>query len=457
MEVLEETVPSPDAKKETLSTPTVDQIPTLPVANSFDTDRTAHTSKDSSVANDLASLQRKEQEKQGTGIMVSHFEGVGPRCVVIPGSETPPDNREKSTSSTKPDDDAGDDDDQWETVEIKVRGKNRNRNGEQRSFSGNNTSNGQTNSGNGRKVKAGRTAASRRKNAHRKIARDILSSVLDSVELEVKRNKKTEVRPQEEKRRRPQQVEKQGPAGAQQLKSGKSKALSMRDVVLRKPSVTGKAPAISQSKQKAPGNQDLESVETSDAFKKDKKTSSQTVTTIADQSTAQTLPETLSGASNTQLSIATEEVDNVSDKNTRAQPGSVLLLDGTSSVVEANESEPSSSKAATTSGTDSSPPPPLSTLLGPGNSNSASSSVASSLEAPHSLNRHHHSSNGNENDVGYHLLDVCDRLSRDMNVFMARRALALTARRRERGALLAALQDTVSVSDNIIEFRSFWT
>mmetsp|Transcript_1271 Transcript_1271/g.1621 ORF Transcript_1271/g.1621 Transcript_1271/m.1621 type:complete len:1749 (-) Transcript_1271:123-5369(-) len=445
MKVLEETVPSPDAKKETSSTPTVDKIPTLPVANSFDTDRTAHTSKDSSAATDLVSFQRKEQEKQGTGIMVSHFEGVGPRCVVIPGSETPADNREKSTSSTKPDDDAGDDDDQWETVEIKVRGKNRNRNAEQRSFPGNNTPNGQTNSGNGRKVKAGRTAASRRKNAHRKIARDILSSVLDSVELEVKRNKKTEDRAQEEKRRRPPQAEKQGPAAAQQLKSGKSKALSMRDVVLRKPSVTGNAPALSQSKQKAPVNQDLETSETSDAFKKDKKTSNQTMTTYADQSTAQTLPETLSGASNTQLSIATEEVDNVSDKNTRAQPGSVVLLDGTSSVVETNESEPSSSKAATTAGTDSSPPPPLSTLLGPGNSNSASSSVASSLEAPHSLNhRHHHSSNGNENDVGYHLLDVCDRLSRDMNVFMARRALALTARRRERGALLAALQDTVS-------------
>jgi hypothetical protein len=90
--------------------------------------------------------------------------------------------------------------------------------------------------------------------------------------------------------------------------------------------------------------------------------------------------------------------------------------------------------------------PPLPALLGPGNTNSASSSVASSLEAPHTRHIHHHFSTANENDVGYHLLDVCDRLSHDMDVFMGRRALALGIRRRERGALLAALQDTASVS-----------
>ncbi len=91
---------------------------------------------------------------------------------------------------------------------------------------------------------------------------------------------------------------------------------------------------------------------------------------------------------------------------------------------------------------------PVQTLVGPGNNNSASSSVASSLEAPHATRhkpRQHHDS-CREDDVGYHLLKVCERLSSDMNTFMRRRSAALEVRRSERGALLAALQDTVQVS-----------
>lgn len=94
---------------------------------------------------------------------------------------------------------------------------------------------------------------------------------------------------------------------------------------------------------------------------------------------------------------------------------------------------------------------PVQTLVGPGNNNSASSSVASSLEAPHATRHkphHHHHHSCKEDDVGYHLLKVCERLSADMNTFMRRRASALAVRRRERGALLAALQDTVQVSHN---------
>jgi hypothetical protein len=89
--------------------------------------------------------------------------------------------------------------------------------------------------------------------------------------------------------------------------------------------------------------------------------------------------------------------------------------------------------------------PPLPILLRPENANSATSSVASSLEAPHVVYTPHHSKSApRKNDVGYHLLDVCDRLSRDMDVFMSRRAIALEPRRQERGALLAALQDSIS-------------
>eukprot|EP00577_Skeletonema_sp_RCC1716_P003799 CAMPEP_0113415740 /NCGR_PEP_ID=MMETSP0013_2-20120614/24738_1 /TAXON_ID=2843 ORGANISM="Skeletonema costatum, Strain 1716" /NCGR_SAMPLE_ID=MMETSP0013_2 /ASSEMBLY_ACC=CAM_ASM_000158 /LENGTH=1634 /DNA_ID=CAMNT_0000302737 /DNA_START=163 /DNA_END=5067 /DNA_ORIENTATION=- /assembly_acc=CAM_ASM_000158 len=84
---------------------------------------------------------------------------------------------------------------------------------------------------------------------------------------------------------------------------------------------------------------------------------------------------------------------------------------------------------------DNNVPPPLDTLLGPGNSCSASSSVASSLDAPHGARP--------EDDVGYHLLNVCGQLSEEINTFMSRRSLALDVRRRERNAVLGALQDTL--------------
>ena len=159
----------------------------------------------------------------------------------------------------------------------------------------------------------------------------------------------------------------------------------------------------------------------------------------ADQNTASTLPETLSGTSaNTQSSINTE-----SETNFFARPPKEEPILGDSSFDEIKEASP---KLLPFVEKEEYSTPPLQTLLGPGNANSASSSVASSLDAPHcsSHRHHHHCSVGNESDVGYHLLDVCDRLSKDMDIFMARRADALCVRRKERGALLSALQDTAN-------------
>lgn len=91
--------------------------------------------------------------------------------------------------------------------------------------------------------------------------------------------------------------------------------------------------------------------------------------------------------------------------------------------------------------------PPLSTLIGPGNACSATSSVASSLEAPHSSsNRFCQTSSSAKDDVGYHLLNVCGRMSEEITTFMSRRALALDVRRKERNAVLHALGDTLGVS-----------
>lgn len=311
-------------------------------------------------------------------------------------------------------------------------------------------------------MKTQRTSASRKRTATRRMVRDILSSVLDSVDGEVRRRRKSaDVKMFEERRKRGSQITRKSVVSATTAVSSKpnasAKPFSMRDVVMGKQSVAVKKTHVAQprtpnqrttARSPAPyaGIVRASLNDTQKTPPQIKSKSSQTLSAVADQSTAQTLPETLSGTSaNTQSSLATEEVDN-------AGRAPVALADDSSSVVDGgDEVEQTRGKAAANHEAESSPPPPLPTLLGPGNANSATSSVASSLEAPHaSSHRHHHSSGCNENDVGYHLLDVCDRLSRDMNVFMARRALALTARRLERGALLAALQDTVSVSQTTL-------
>ena len=137
------------------------------------------------------------------------------------------------------------------------------------------------------------------------------------------------------------------------------------------------------------------------------------------------------------------------------QPRSELARSESSSdgSIEATKHRSNSKQA----GKEASPAPPLPTLLSPGNANSATSSVASSLDAPHAVHHNHLSSHpGNENDVGYHLLHVCDRLTRDIGQFMKRREQALTIRHRERRLVLGALQDTLSVSF-LISFLFDWS
>ena len=433
----------------------------LPVATSLDTDRTRQSSKETSSVAELGPSSSLKSEKEDSSVRVSQFGGVRPTCVVVPGSESAPDKIDDEEEEAAAPGDA-DDGDEWATVEVKGRGKNRSKPSDTRARMHNSSQNWQSNwrSNHTRKVKTCRTSASRKRHATRRIVRDVLSSVLDSVDVEVRRRRKAlEAKVLEERRRR---VTQHGGQGSTTAASGKSqpslppKPVSMRDIVLRKQitglkkSTAAQSPSLSQAK---PSNAARYSVivraELQEAKKNNnsdvKSKGTQTLSNRADQSTDPTLPDTLSGASaHTQSSLATEEVDNVPEKVGRATGSVVLVDDSSSTVAGGDEAEPRHTTVAASTEDHSSPPLP--TLLGPGNTNSANSSVASSLEAPHASNHrhHHHSSGCNENDVGYHLLDVCDRLSQDMNVFMARRSLALTARRRERGALLTALQDTVS-------------
>jgi len=118
-----------------------------------------------------------------------------------------------------------------------------------------------------------------------------------------------------------------------------------------------------------------------------------------------------------------------------AAPTATAKAVSSSPLSEKNEKDTNDGDEDAAAPDDNNVPPPLDTLLGPGNSCSASSSVASSLDAPHGARP--------EDDVGYHLLNVCGQLSEEINTFMSRRSLALDVRRRERSAVLGALQDTL--------------
>ena len=377
-----------------------------------------------------------------------------PEFVIVPPSVEHSSNRSKNDSPAVAEGDA-EDDDAWETVEAKGKGKNRNKPSDSRVRS-NHASNWRLNSGTSRKVKTVRTAASRKRHAARRVVRDVLTSLLDSVELEARRCRvASETKtPEDRSCRVSQPVQQAGPSVSPVTcqPTLPLNPISMRDVVLGKQRTAAakgtsvqSLPPVAKQDSSAPCN-------VGDAFQEEHKVvaavevrskGTQTISAAADRSTAPTLPETVSGASaNTQSSLATDEVDNLPDR-VRLTGADLVADDSSSAAAGGDEVESNNTKVPASTEDESSPP--LSTLLGPGNTNSATSSVASSLEAPHtSKHRHHHHHSCNENDVGYHLLDVCDRLSRDMNVFMARRSLALSSRRRERGALLSALQDTVS-------------
>jgi hypothetical protein len=182
-----------------------------------------------------------------------------------------------------------------------------------------------------------------------------------------------------------------------------------------------------------------------------------TTSSSADHNTAQTCPETVSGVSGTSNSSFTQIATYQKALEETNIEGSDILSSvpqtdspATCETVRndlfdsSDEGEPNFSTHTDSSGE----APPLQTLLGPGITNSATSSVASSLEVPHAIRRSRYcnASTSKEDDVGYHLLKVCEKLSVEMNTFMIRRASALTQRRQERAALLAALQDIAQVS-----------
>jgi len=365
------------------------------------------------------------------------------------------------------------DGDVWETVEVRVRTNrkkpaDRSHHGASR-HSHHSSANGSHDSfGRNKKTKNPHVPKPRNKSATRKIVREILFSVIDAVDEESHKKKVSGSVPSPT--RKVSNSWKNGPPGsarqpavsapppppkknfASVVAGGNMKQEgSMRDVAVRKLAESPlpkkdvavnsaanqekRPPRLSEAPRTARGAQTklpTESLAKKSPGKRPKKTAGGT----ADQNTATTYQETVSAvsASSNARADSRENLEEVLDRKSDGSPGDTDQAfqnrDGT---------------VSDKTGGDLTPNPPLPTLLSPERGNSATSSVASSLDAPHAAHPHRHSATAVDvNDVGYHLLDVCDKLSRDMSLFMSRRALALSSRRRERGALLSSLQDCVS-------------
>lgn len=380
--------------------------------------------------------QEREKDQASDSLQISRMEGIGTVVVtptisssVTDGGKDTPEGRDQTHTMED------DNQDNWETVEVRSRGSRKK--ASERVHNGR-FSSLQSQNGNGSKRKTPRNTETRKRTAKRKMVREILLSVLDSVDEQVRRRK---------------QSTEQSTVSRPTLNAWGTATKGVPSFMSTKPTEVPKAPLVGIQKKDAPtmrdvlmGKQNAKIPNVHHAGHGPNRPQSvpkkgrdkNIATSAADQNTAPTLPETLSAVSTT--SAFTEAP---SAKNTMQLVGDTRSESSSGESVEEIK-PPSNSKQVNQEGSLS---PPLPTLLSPGNANSATSSVASSLDAPHAVHHNHHTSYpGNENDVGYHLLRVCDRLTQDISQFMRRREQALRVRRHERGLVLAALQESLTVS-----------
>jgi len=368
-------------------------------------------------------------------VSMSTIEGT---MSTIEGTE----NGEESTAPETEVDIQEDDHDEWETVEVRSRGNRKKANDR------NNTPNNvrpnalHNHNGNNKQKKSPRTSESRKRSQRRKTARDIVVSVLDTVHEQVMKKNQ-----QQPKVQNPPSAPRPVPNAwgtiqtkknissttvdkVASLQAGQSPAVGNREGATIRDVLMGKTNDPPQASQVAApkGHTEQARQQESDVSKIGV---NKAALSGADQNTAPTLTETLSA-----VSVVT---DTRSVKNLRVASGAAAGESSSNESVDATKPQNNSNQSQETQAS-----PPLPTLLSPGNS--ATSSVASSLEAPHAAHHNHLPYAGNEKDVGYHLLRVCDRLTRDIGNFMKRRAQALEVRRYERKLVLSALQDSLTVS-----------
>lgn len=374
-----------------------------------------------------------------TDITMSRVNGVHGTCVVGGGRVEEDENS-----------------DAWETVEPKGgRANCRNRKNSSDSFAQNGVLPGHT-----RKSKAKTKGASRHRMSQRRRGKDssvvkdtsaqmkdsveetehcILDSVGEEIEkgIETAKTKRNDI-----KFRSNGDVLKRSDA----LPSGRNtRTTSLRDVVVRnipcktktRRSFSHPTPSsISVTKTK---NKKFSRAKESDRKLKPQKKRS---VLVADQNTASTVPETLSGLSAATLStLNTDDVESHTMKREKYLRKAAILRNRSKTFVSGSDccddnfsvTSVEEEKGAIRSSKNlrKYPTPQIQTPIDTLDTGSAKSSVASSLEEHR------------EDDVGYHLLKSCEKLSEDMNSFMQRRSLALNVKRHERNLLLTALQDTL--------------
>jgi hypothetical protein len=418
------------------------QVDTTMTVSAHSSKSSEDESNDSDIDTNLPNEENtvKTRMESTDGPHISRVDGVG-TVVVTPavGSE----GIKNDEDSKAPDTEAllspplEDDDDDWATVEVRTRGN-------RRKTTERNNNNGRSNSlygpnGGKKKDKAPRNTETRKRNIRRKMARDIIFSVLDNVhEQVVKRSLQQHLRRSQQSAPRPVpnawgtiQATKTGSPANHESETNTQKnqrpGVDTREGVTMRDITTGKSNDSTKTLQVAPqrGYAHPPRQAADAAMKRDREKAS---VGTADQNTAPTQTETLSA-----------ETETLSTKNVLATSGVAAGESSSNESVDATKPQNNSNQSQETQIS-----PPLPTLLSPGNS--ATSSVASSLEAPHAVHHNHLSYVGNESDVGYHLLRVCDRLTRDIGHFMKRREEALKMRRHERKLVLSALQDSLTVS-----------
>lgn len=468
-ETVDEKISGTDVEDPASVDPSVAEFNPVTPSNSFEADRSTASSVDSEeeVALEAATEAKGPQE---SGLYVSKDGAVS----VV---EAKPRETLETLSASKTEDldipDSAEDgqDDEWETVEAKPRGSRKkagDRGSHARSFSQN--ANFSVSHGGNSKKKPPRTKEVRNRMKARKISKDILSSVLDAVEDEVKvrsaSRDRARILPSTENQsaltatnsdRKVAQA-----VGAENTTVRQSGGATLRDVLVgsqgfastktiqpiqKKESVGKDVPPVrpnpwtySETARMRPdtfGTTARTDVRKAGKVEKAIGSPKKNGTPSADQNTVPTVPETLSAVSTN--SAFTPSITNVTQRDPGVEQSTDSSSEESAEAQKGHNTPTSSSKEASSS-------PPLPTLLSPGNNNSASSSVASSLDAPHA-GHHGNMSHPSENDVGYHLLDVCDRLSGEISVFMKRREDALKVRRQERGLVLEALGETL---------RSIW-
>lgn len=413
-------------------------------------------SKDS-TQNESVPLPDVRSDVTKSDITVSRVEGVLVVATQISEQTKNTSEAAKDFTESEKTEEPKDDGDEWETVEVRGRGNRKKvsdrspvNNG--RNFHHTSSSAAPDSQSSGRKkTKGSRTSQSRKRNAASKMIREILSSLLESVDEEVRIKKHSPVRPVVNPWKNGPPGGKSAPPVRKPTKMSVEPAVkikkeaTLRDVVLgRHTSIPKDSPSpqveTSPRDNRLPSSRSADNPKT-DIRKKDPDLPQKISPgkrgkgNLVDQNTAPTYQETVSSST----------INAVVDLKRRQQSmgDCASKCDSSSGGIE-EVPQNRIGVSSTTENKDVFSVPPLPTLLSPENGNSATSSVTSSLEVPHAGHGHHSSSTLDANDVGYHLLDVCDRLSRDMSLFMSRRALALNTRRRERAALLASLQESVA-------------